>query len=217
MKNLYILVEGQTEVAFVKNVLSSYLINFDINVIPRAVETSKKGGKTHRGGVTSYVKVHQDLTCSIRSHPRDYFTTMFDYYALPTDFPGMGFTCSLRGESAVSHIEAEFKQNIGHRNFIPYIQLHEFEALLFSDIQKLELEYPTKHKEVMRLATDVTGLKPEEINTKPETAPSRRILSYIPSYDKVTSGVNITLQIGIDRLRLECPHFDSWIRAITAI
>ena len=142
---------------------------------------------------------------------------MFDYYALPTDFPGMGTLCSLRGESAVSHIEAEFKQHIGHRNFIPYIQLHEFEALLFSDIQKLELEYPTKHKEIMRLATDVEGLKPEEINTKPETAPSRRILSYIPSYDKVTSGVNITLQIGIDRLRLECPHFDSWIRAITAI
>ena len=217
MKKLYILVEGQTELAFVKNVLWSYLSKFGIDAIARAVETSKKGGKTFRGGVTSYDKVKRDLTNWIKSSPGAYFTTMFDFYALPTDFPGIESLHNLRGESAVQHLEAALNSDIGYHNLIPYIQLHEFEALLFSDIQKLELEYPDKQREIAQLVDDVIGLKPEEINSKPETAPSKRILSRIPSYDKVTSGLNITKEIGVEKLRRECPHFDSWIRAIIAI
>ena len=124
---------------------------------------------------------------------------------------------NLRGESAVKHIESALHADIGHHKFIPYIQLHEYEALLFSDIQKLELEYPDKQREIAQLIDDVTGLKPEEINSKPETAPSKRILSRIPSYDKVTSGLNITKEIGVDKLMQKCPHFDSWIRAISGI
>ena len=217
MKKLYILVEGQTELAFVKNVLWGYLSQFGIDVIARAVETSKKGGRPFRGGVTSYDKVKRDLTNWIKSSQGEYFTTMFDFYALPTDFPGIDSLHKLRGESAVKHLESALNSDIGYHNLIPYIQLHEFEALLFSDIQKLELEYPDKQCEIAQLVDDVAGLRPEEINSKPETAPSKRILSRIPSYDKVTSGLNITKEIGVEKLRRECPHFDSWIRAITSI
>ena len=88
---------------------------------------------------------------------------------------------------------------------------HEFEGLLFSDcsafsraIGKPELE------RALQKVRDEFG-SPEDINDSPVTAPSKRILRLIPSYEKPLMGTLAIIEIGLVRIRRECPHFDQWL------
>lgn len=89
--------------------------------------------------------------------------------------------------------------------------MHEFEGLLFSDcvgfshgIGRPELE--SKFRKVRdQFAT------PEEINDSSSGAPSKRIKALIPEYEKPLLGPLAALEIGLDRIRAECPHFDDWL------
>ena len=141
---------------------------------------------------------------------------MFDFHALPNDFPGMDCAIS-NARKKVENIENALKEDIAHYKFIPYIQLHEFEALLFTDICMLKAELLTKDAEIDQLYLSTKDIPPEDINNSPETAPSKRILSFLPSYDKVSNGVSVAEAITVDKLCESCPHFKSWIDSLKGL
>ena len=213
---LNITTEGPTELRFVKNVLYKHLLPHNIHCDHRSVLTSKEYRK--RGGMISYIKAKNDIQQWMRLENSDdrRFSTMFDYYALPTDFPGYTEAQKLSCPyDRVKCIEDAFARDINDNRFIPYIQLHEFEALLFSDLDVLLLEYEDKDKEISSLKTILLqpqyGGNPELINSKKETSPSHRIITGIPEYQKVSSGSLITGLITIQTLRSKCSHFNEWL------
>ena len=89
MKNVYIYCEGQTEESFVREILYPYFINSDIYVSPIICSTKKTAGSKFKGGVSSYEKIKKELTLICRQHPHEFVTTMFDYYGMPDNAPGM--------------------------------------------------------------------------------------------------------------------------------
>ena len=216
MRYIHVLAEGQTEVEFVKQVLCGYFIKYDLLLDSRAVETSRDSQKIYRGGLSTYVKARTDLKRWMKERPRDYFTSMFDFYRLPTDFPGMNHSAK-SNLAKVKHIEREFAADIDFQRFIPYIQMHEFEALLFTDITFLKGELFGKDTAIEALSDETKHLLPEDINNGPTSSPSKRILSKLPNYDKVVNGVSVTKAIGVDALCNACPHFKEWIEALKTL
>ena len=218
---IYIITEGQTETAFVNRVLKPYFK--DKYFFPIMVETKvdKRVGKVFKGGVSNFQKKKNTIIKTIKSAEKDknsYITTMFDFYAIPSDTPGLSQISTVRNPyDKVKKIEdAIFTEFSSFYRFFPYIQLHEFETLLYSDLTILEEECfdsdISKLKEEVKMYTN-----PELINNSPETAPSKRIIRYIHGYDKVKNGVNVVNKIGIDKLCKQCRHFSEWIDKINKI
>jgi hypothetical protein len=219
MIRLNMIVEGQTEERFVNDVLQGHLASYEIYVAVRCVETSrdKKRHKIYRGGMIDYRKAKNDIIRWMKEDqkPEAWFTTMFDLYALPDDFPGYAearkaSTPQLRIDS----LEAALKNDINHPRFIPYLQLHEFEAFLLADPFKFDWIFIEHSEAIKRLATLTASFaSPEDINDDPTNAPSKRIIHEVPEYEfqKASAGPIIASKIGLQVLRQKCPHFDCWI------
>ena len=94
---------------------------------------------------------------------------------------------------------------------IPYVQKHELEALVFADLGALKLIVDSGHFELSKLEKDVQSFAPEEINDRPETAPSKRLEGALRFYDKVLHGPLAIEGIGLPKLRAKCPRFHAWI------
>jgi hypothetical protein len=191
---LHITSEGQTEEAFVKRILAPHLGAFNVFADARSVLTSrdKKAYKNYRGGLVSYLEAKADIETWMKEdgHTESRFTTMFDLYALSGDFPG--YTDARRENDPyrkVKALENALKEDIDDRRFIPYIQLHEFEALILADAGKLDWQYLDHDAPIRRLVDMVGNQNPELIDDTPEGVPSGRILHELPEYDKVNSGV----------------------------
>ncbi|TAF98159.1 MAG: DUF4276 family protein [Cytophagia bacterium] len=216
---LNITTEGPSEMEFAKKYLAEYLAPFGVIVDARSVMTSKNRFKKYRGGLSSYERVKNDVLNWIKEESKNegvFFTTMFDLYALPNDFPN--FETSLKQKNPYTRIEfleKSLSDDINVRNFIPYLQLHEFEALLLANPKNLAVEYDnaeTKIQQLEHLLSTHQG-NPELINTGTETAPSKQIIKLIPEYkgNKVTVGVHLAGFDGIGFLKQKCPHFDKWV------
>jgi hypothetical protein len=153
--------------------------------------------------------------------PDSYFTTMFDLYALPDNFRGFEKAQSMNNVSTkVAFLEEQLKNEFTSPCFLPYIQIHEFEALIFTDPPKLTYEYPYSQKEISRLIRSVEAFEtPEDINDGPNTAPSKRIIQAIPEYEgrKVSSGPIVTEKIGLANIRKRCPHFYDWLTGLESL
>lgn len=225
---LNILCEGPTEEKFVKDVLKPFLLGCGIVTKSQLLYTSRK--KEAQGGLISYKQAKNDLSMWMRSvahrnSETHYFTTMFDLYALPSDFPGMSQYNKISDAYVrVENIEKAFASDINYPYFIPYIQLHEFEALMFCNINKLINEYPNCSKEIDSLENILVRYNgnPELINNNPETAPSKRIIAAIEGknkykYNKPVSGAFVTKSIGIEILTSKCVHFGNWIEKLQNI
>lgn len=221
-----ILCEGQTEERFVKEVLKPYFKDSGMVLKHRLLFTSRK--KNAQGGMLSYSQAKRDLQIWIkenegRSSETHYYTTMFDYYALPDDFPGYDDAQSCADPyDKVKKIEDEFSKDMSVPNFIPYIQLHEFEALCFCDISQMVSLYPKEEKSIrmlQRVLEQYDG-NPELIDNSPQTAPSKRIIDAVEKhrlhhYNKPQSGVAVAKNIGIDKLMDTCRHFREWIERLS--
>ena len=145
---------------------------------------------------------------------------MLDLYGLPDDFPGY----DAAGKESdvyrrVACLENALSQDIDDRRFVPYIQLHEFEALLFCDPQKLAKYFPAHQDEIHRLLTVASAAaSPELINDSRTTAPSKRIIAAISPYErqKAEVGPSVAEEIGVAVLRKKCRHFDDWLTRLGA-
>ena len=211
---LYITVEGQAEKAFADQALTPHLANYHIEVKPRVVLTNRKLGK--RGGILDFARIQGDLTRLMRQdkHPEARFTTMLDLYALPSEFPGWEEARRKPNPLAlVTTLEQALHNEFGDPRFQPYIQLHEFEALLYCDLNQLRSRLSNSDYGVNALQKEVAHLQPEEINEGPHTAPSKRIINHLPIYErsKVRVGAPAAAAIGLPALRAKCPHFHDWL------
>ncbi|MBF0308282.1 MAG: DUF4276 family protein [Magnetococcales bacterium] len=219
---LHVTGEGQTEQAFVKDLLADYLSQFHVFTDARCVLTSKdnKAAREYRGGLINYQKARQDIVSWMKedNHPECRFTTMFDLYALPDDFPGYQDAQRQTNPYVKTRIlEEAMAKDINDWRFIPYLQLHEFEAFIFADPKKLNWEYLEHDEPIAKLVAIALSQDPELINEGPETAPSKRILTHIPEYDKVVGGGMTVQKIGLETLRVKCPHFDAWVRSLESL
>ena len=95
--------------------------------------------------------------------------------------------------------------------FVPYVMVHEFEALLFSDCAAFArgIGRPQLGEDFQRIRDAFAS--PEEIDDSPMTAPSKRIEALVPGYQKPLLGTLAALEIGLGTMRNECPHFGSWL------
>ena len=219
---LHFVVEGQTERRFVESTLRPHLANRSIWVDARCVQTSRTRGRKHSGGIQGYVRAKGDIERWMREDQNAdaRFTTMFDLYALPGDFPGYEAAGQARDPYArVRRLEDALGEDISDQRFVPYLQLHEFEALLFADPEKLEERFDQHSPEIRRLVQVAERCDPELINDGIETAPSKRIIREIPEYesDKASSGPIVAERIGLTTLRMKCLHFSEWIGKLEAL
>lgn len=214
MKRCLILVEGQTEERFVKDVLTPYYAEKNIFITPTILTTKVvKDGANFKGGVTRYIKIKNDLS-KLLNDSSVLVTTLIDYYGLPTDTPGMGDRPMGSAVERVTHVENAIHTDMGSpKNLIPFLALHEFEALLFTDPQITAATLLERDK-ADALTQIASGLQPEEINEHVESAPSKRIVSVFPAFRKTLHGPTAAKRIGLSKLREKCPHFNQWLDRI---
>jgi hypothetical protein len=217
---LHFVVEGQTEETFLNRVLVPHFATLSVAVDGRSVETGRRRAKVFRGGITSYGKLKSDLSRWMRQDDNQdaWFTTMVDLYGLGhinDEFPGYEQTGNERNPVLrVQRLEAAFAADISHQRFIPYLQLHEFEALLFTDPSEFFPRFERSEGAVAQMRKTASEFEtPEHINEGENKAPSKRIIQVLPQYEgrKASDGPIIAEKIGLNRLRKACPHFDKWI------
>ena len=217
---LHFIVEGQTEARFVNQVLAPHLAGLSIVADARRVRTSHKGGVKHSGGVSNYELPKRDILQWMRGDrgADARFTTMFDLYGLPSEFPGYADAALIADPyEKVRAIEDALEADINHWRFIPYIQLHEFEALLLSAPRQLSARFRNRDVGIRRLTTlNAQFESPEHIDDGVDTAPSKRIISEIPEYArrKASAGPIVAANIGLPTLRRECAHFAEWLNGL---
>lgn len=222
---LHVLVEGETEERFVRRLLAPHLGALGVFADARQVETSRRRHRVYRGGVISYEHVLRDLQRWMKEDggADTWFSTMLDLYALPDEFPGFAEAAHAPDPyQRVELLEAAFEREVGHRRFIPYVQLHEFEALLLADPAYLDWYFieADEQKAIQRLIALVAAWdSPELIDDGRDTAPSKRIIAELPGYAnlKATVGFGVVEKIGLSRLREPCPHFGSWVTRLEAL
>ena len=88
--------------------------------------------------------------------------------------------------------------------FVPYVMMHEFEALLFSDCEQFGRGIGRPDLAASFQVFETNSRVPEEIDDSPETAPSRRVESLVAGYQKPLLGILAALEIGLDVMRREC-------------
>lgn len=223
MIRLIVVVEGQTEEAFVKDLLVPHLAHHGVyasaTIVGKVVALSR--GHTRRGG--GYFKhwladirriLSEDKTADLR------VTTLFDIYGLPDDFPGL----ALHGADPDTNrrcdeLNRALANTVADHRLIPYLQRHEFESLVLASLphlaQVLDAEDDLRGLEALRL--DVANLAPEDVNDGADSAPSKRLLQRIPGYSKTLHGPLAAGGAGLDTLRGACPRFDAWIRQLEAL
>ncbi len=137
MARLYLFAEGQTEQTFADNLIKPHLAQHNVYMNkPVLIAHAKKKGRMHRGGGRKYKPMKNDIICFLKQDQAEnvFFTTMIDLYAIHSDFPGLDEAKLMSQDpfARVKFLEQKFAEDIGDRRFIPYIQLHEYEAYLFS-------------------------------------------------------------------------------------
>jgi len=217
-KRALVLVEGQTEERFVKDVLAPAFWTRGLYLFPTILVTKRvKDGPNFKGGVTRFARFENDLRRLLPAGDA-VVTTMLDYYGLPTDFPGMSTRPNGTPRQRVQHVERAIRDYFGSPgNFIPFLALHEYEAWLFASADALPgvMNDPAKQADIEGIRHTVST--PEDINDDPESAPSKRIRKLFPAYQKVAHGTIAAGRIGLERIRAECPHFNDWLTELEEV
>ncbi|KIG17042.1 hypothetical protein DB30_03639 [Enhygromyxa salina] len=216
-KRAILLVEGQTEERFVKEVLAPHFWPKNLYLSATLLVTKKvKAGPNFKGGVTSFGKLENDVKRILQGAGDALVTTLIDYYGLPRDCPGIS-TRPPNGSPAqrVKHVEDNLTQHFSDQRFSAFLALHEFEAWLFSDSTTLPRVVNANRDSAERFAAlQASFATPEDINEGPATAPSKRIEGLFPRYQKTLHGPLAAQQISLDRIRVKCAHFGAWLEML---
>ncbi len=207
---IVVVCEGETEETFVRRVLSR-------NLTQKTFKPSCLGGIEPNG----YKKLVGVVRQWLRTKGITHVTTMIDLYRLPSDFPRKTQAPSDPYDK-VRSLEKALAEEIQDVRFIPYIMLHEFEALLLT---KTGLEIIRERAQVgesnalwKKLQRDLERVgTPERLNDDANSHPSARIKGIWPRFKKTTDGVGILEEVPWEELCAACPHFRSWIRKLEAL
>jgi Domain of unknown function (DUF4276) len=222
MSRVYVIVEGQTEESFINEVLSS-ILSQQSRVYLTPIILGPPGQK---GGNTTYARVRGDVIKQLKQDRASYCSTMLDFYGLGRGFPGTPIPANLTSIERVRRIEQATLEDIvasvdddlrPRERFLPYLQLHEFEALLFSDPNALATAIRHPHLEQRFLEIRNSFPTPEDIDDHVDTAPSKRVLRLHPRYRKILDGTLAAARVGLERMRDECPHFREWLERLAAL
>jgi len=221
MTRIHVVVEGRTECAFIKGVLARLFWGCGVYIVAHLI-----GARGHQGGAVTFLRLKNDVLRFLRQDRESVCSTMFDYYGLAPDFPGKdrivaNQSTSMKAEIIETALRDEIAREMGSsfdpRRFIPYVQMHEFEGLLFSDPASLAASLPNPGSEEQFRGIRGAFESPEDINDEYETSPSRRIMNVHPRYDKTTDGIIAAKAIGVDTMRKECPHFSAWVAKLESL
>ena len=222
MPSLVVHVEGPTEETFVNEVLKPHLLKYGYRKIwPRIVGNARLNRRS--GGIKGWPAVRSDIIRHLSENPRFRATTMVDYYALPKSkqkaWPGRAEAAQLAfgnralhvEKSLIKDLEAHVDKTLDIRRFRPFVTMHEFEGLLFSDCAAFSKGIGRPDLQQALQAIRDQFRTPEEINDSPATAPSKRVEGLVAGYEKPVLGTLAVLQIGLKTIRAECPHFRKWL------
>jgi len=220
MTRVTIIVEGPTEESFIDNILAPDLWSHNIYLTPIIL-----GVPGHKGGNVNYARVKKDMLLRLKQDRSSYCSTFLDLYGIGRDFPGLPASDNQTGHQKAQQIEQAIAEDIAKTipdlrpelRLIPYIQPHEFEALLFSDTDAL-----AKSLGRAPLANNLRNIRnsfptPEDINDNSLTAPSKRIVALHPLYKKVLDGTTAAKAIGLGTMRRECQHFRTWLTHLESL
>ena len=215
LRRLHILVEGQTEETITRDVLEPHLASFGWSISRSIVKTKRPAsGPSYKGGVTGWGQLEREISLLLRDTSLDLLTTVLDYYAFPPQAPGMTTRPEGSAIERVEHVEQALATHFGDRRFLPHLVLHEVEAWVFAAREQLGWLFADEGL-TAKLKADVTAANgPEGINDHPDTAPSKRLARYCTAYVKTQDGPLAVADLGVERLRRECPHLDSWLRRL---
>lgn len=216
MKRLIIVCEGPTEQEFCRDVLFSHFFNKDIALeFPTIKQTN--------GGIVSWATLKKQLIMHLKGEDV-IVSTLIDFYGIRKSycFPGWE-ELSKQGNrySQLDFLENQMKEDMPEdvrQHFIPYVQLHEFEGLLFSDIEVFRRNFMADEIDMSKIEKAIQLVSsPEDINNGPDTAPSKRLEDAISGYNKVVYGACLAEEIGLETIRAKCKRFNHWIKILENI
>ena len=225
MPRLYLFAEGMTELTFADTVLKPHLASWGVYLHPPVlISHAKKKGRAHRGGGRKYAPMKNDIARFLAQEKGAdvFFTTMIDLYAIHSELPGLAEADTLRHMPGkrVEALEQAFFKDMDDDRFVPYIQLHEFEAYLFSDPSWFEYFYDHHERQIAALKAIAEDYStPELIDDGQHSAPSKRIIAELPDYKDAKSAVGpqVAELIGLDVIRDKCPHFAAWLSKLESL
>jgi len=223
MRRVLVLVEGQTEETFFRETIEPHLAALGTHarctcICTRLIDNRRafRGGHGHK-----WQHIERDVRRLLGSNP-DLATTMIDLYQFPRDLPGYPSPLPGKPHDRALRLEQAFASAIDHQSFLPGLMVHEFEALLFSDVSRLveivslDASKVEEQKRALKQVRDGFD-SPEDIDDGRNTAPSKRIEQVLTNYDKVLHGPRVANAIGLAQLRSSCPLFDAWLKRLEAL
>ena len=211
MKRVIIICEGKTEESFCNDVLVPYFSELNIFIHPPIL-----------GGIGNWEALKYQIERYLLEDQTAYVTTLIDYYGLYAnlEYPSWGEAEQKADKNERMDIlergmENDIRKDLRDR-FKAYVQLHEFEGLLFSDISVFDRSFEkSEFADYAYLESTIEEFpNPEMINKQRETAPSKRLVKIVKGYDKVIHGSLIAHDIGLIKIREKCPRFNNWISQI---
>ena len=228
MARLLVHVEGQTEEDFVNEVLCAHLVNQGYESVGARIVGNNRL-RHRRRGIRGWPSVRKDIINHLRHDSECIATTMVDFYGLPQlgdgAWPGRASATGQSTKNKASRVEKALLTDIAEamggnfdpKRFVPFVMMHEFEGLLFSDCAAFGrgIGQPRLEPKFQRVRDEFTT--PEDINDSPVSAPSKRIENLVPGYEKPLLGTLAVLEIGLDIIRTECPHFAAWLDKLESL
>jgi hypothetical protein len=213
MKRIIVICEGETEQEFCKDVLQPYFLARQILI---AHPTIKKSG----GGIVAWEILKKQIETHLKQEPTAFVTTFIDYYGLNGDknkFPEWEAAKAIVDKNKrMDFLEQAMSVTIDESlrfRFIPYLQLHEFEGLLFNNIEVFKSEIAqhefSNYNKLVNVINNYPN--PELINEGKYTAPSKRLMQLIIGYNKPVYGAILAEKIGLTRIRNKSPRFNQWL------
>lgn len=211
-----VIVEGPTEQLFVKELLGPYIARKNVFLTPIILD--KPGQK---GGDVKFARAKNDIGLHLKQRGDTWVTLMVDYYGIRSDWPGLqearqksdpGAKAETINKATLTEVEQLFSEYTRGSRFIPYVSMHEFEALYFSAPEVLASEIGVT-LEVVSSILEECG-EAEAINDSPNTSPSHRLRKLSPRFKKTTTGIAIAKKVGLERMRESCPLFSAWVERL---
>lgn len=212
MKRIIIICEGQTEQVFCDRTLGPYFIAKEYHIQAPTI-------KHTRGGIVKWQILKKQIETHLETDRSAFVTTLIDYYGLyqKHDFPNWEIAERIEEKNQrMNVLEIAMKNDIidSFRNrFVPYLQLHEFEGLLFNEVDIFHQQIPKTDligvPELLQIFQEYNN--PEMINNNKHTSPSHRLQRIIAGYNKVVYADILAEAIGLHRIKQKCPRFSNWI------
>jgi hypothetical protein len=221
MRRILALVEGQTEFATLNRLIAAPL-----GLRGHSFQAKIIGKPGHKGGMRSYASMWPELVALLKQERQAVVTTIFFLYALKDDWPGWSPPRTANSLQRAEQIERAMSVDLSARidpsdnlrRYIPYLQVHELETLLYADPHALAESFGqvALAVEFQRIVDQAGGC--ELIDDSPETAPSKRLEALFPKYKKGKGqrahAPIAVAKIGLDTIRAACPHFSRWLEQL---